>query len=64
MPILAPILVKGRVRWVKKLDEPAKDGEEPLQIGVEFVHVSSYASKTLDNLIKEVEANNRLNEEN
>ena len=61
MPILAPLMIKGKVRWMKKLDEPPRNKEEAVQIGVEFIHVSAYGSKRLDNLIKEVEANNRLN---
>lgn len=57
-----PLLVKGRTRWIKE-EESSRQGEAATQIGVEFIHLSTFEDHErhkLDRLIKEVEANNRL----
>jgi c-di-GMP-binding flagellar brake protein YcgR len=59
LPILDPILVKGRIKRLKKVDAPPRKGQEAVEIGVEFIHISSYGSKRLDALIKEFDARNK-----
>jgi len=56
---IKPVLVKGRIQWLKKLDR-FDNKKDQMQIGVEFIHVTSYVTKKLDLLIDEVEATNRL----
>ena len=57
---LIPILVKGRIIWIRRLEEATKTAEPSMQVGIEFVHISPYGYNKLDELMDNVEENNRL----